>query len=214
MKSRTTREPRFARWVLSLLSKYEEEFISCGDLGEEFKEVADERGSFIAYLWYWAQVLYAIPSYCKHQLEWSIFMFKNFLKTTFRNIQRNKLFTLINIIGLAIGMACFILIFLWIQDELSFNKFHENKDQLYLLTIKHPTDVIDSNVPYALAPILANEFPEIINCTRIYELSNVSSCSFEYQNKNNHQIMFYENSVILVDESFFSIFSLEFDSHL
>ena len=137
-------------------------------------------------------------------------MFKNFLKTTFRNIRRNKLFTIINIIGLAIGMACFILILLWIQDELSFNRFHENKDQLYLLTIKHPTDVIDSNVPYALAPILANEFPEIIDYTRIYKLSNVSSCSFEYQNKNKHQIMFYENSVILVDESFFSIFSFPF----
>ena len=125
-------------------------------------------------------------------------MFKNFLKTTFRNIRRNKLFTIINIIGLSIGMACFILILLWIQDELSFNRFHENKDQLYLLTIKHPTDVIDSNVPYALAPILANEYPEIIDYTRIYRLSNVSSCSFEYLNKNKHQIMFYENSVILV----------------
>lgn len=137
-------------------------------------------------------------------------MFKSFLKTTFRNFRRNKLFTTINIAGLAIGMACFILIFLWIQDELSFNEFHENKNQVYLLTIKHPTGDFDPNVPYALAPVLASEFPEIVDYTRIYNLSNVSSCSFVYQDNNDHQVMFYENSVILVDESFFSIFSFPF----
>jgi hypothetical protein len=57
MRTRTTKEPRFAKWILSLLSEYDEEFISCGDLGEEFKKIADERGNFIVHLWYWTQVL-------------------------------------------------------------------------------------------------------------------------------------------------------------
>jgi len=137
-------------------------------------------------------------------------MLKNYLKIAFRNIMRSKLFATINILGLAVGMACFILITLWIQDELSFDKFHANKDDLYLLTIIHPDDVRDSNVPYALAPRLAGEFPEIIHYTRIYELGNQRTCSFKYQPDEGLPVKFYENNVNLVDRSFFSMFSFRF----
>ena len=123
---------------------------------------------------------------------------------------KNKLFATINILGLTVGMACFILITLWIQDELSFDKFHAKKDDLYLLTIIHPDDVVDSNVPYALAPRLADEFPEIIHYTRIFELGNQRTCSFKYQTDEGLPIKFYENNVNLVDSSFFSMFSFRF----
>ena len=53
-------------------------------------------------------------------------MFINYLKVALRNIKRYKGFSFINISGLAVGMACCILIFLWVQDELSYDKFHEN----------------------------------------------------------------------------------------
>ena len=55
-------------------------------------------------------------------------MFKNYLKTAWRNLLRYKLFSGLNILGLATGMACSILIFLWVQDELSFDKFNHNAD--------------------------------------------------------------------------------------
>ena len=137
-------------------------------------------------------------------------MLKNYLKIAFRNIMRNKLFAIISTFGLAVGMACFILITLWIQDELSFDKFHAKKDDLYLMTIIHPDDVIDPNVPYALAPRLADEFPEIIHYTRIYKLGNQRTCSFKYQPNEGLPIKFYESNVNLVDASFFSMFSFRF----
>jgi len=137
-------------------------------------------------------------------------MFKNYLRVSLRNIFKNKLFAFINILGLAVGMACFLLISLWIRDELSFDKFHANRDNLYLLTIKHPNDVIDPNVSYALAPMLASNFPEIKSYTRIYELGNLTTCSFRHQTENGRQIMFYEDNVKLVDSSFFSMFSFPF----
>jgi len=137
-------------------------------------------------------------------------MLKNYLKIAFRNIMRKKLFASINTLGLTVGMACFILIALWIQDELSFDKFHTNRDDLYLLTIIHPDDVRDPNVPYALAPRLADEFPEIIHYTRIYELGNQRTCSFKYQPEEGLPVKFYENNVNLVDSSFFSMFSFHF----
>ena len=137
-------------------------------------------------------------------------MFINHIKFGLRNIKRHKLFSFINIAGLAVGMACFILIMLWVQDEQSYDKFHVNKDQLYLVTIIHPNDITDPNVPYALAPIMANEFPEILDYTRIYELGDLSTCSFRYRPANGSSIMFYEDKVNLVDPCFFTMFSFPF----
>lgn len=137
-------------------------------------------------------------------------MFKNYFKLTIRNLIKNRLFTAINILGLSVGMACFLLISLWIQDELSYDQFHINKDNLYLLTIKHPNDILDYNVPYALAPVLASEFPEIHEYTRIYQLGNLTTCSFKYQPNDKDRVMYYEERVNLVDPAFFEMFSFPF----
>ncbi|MCH8874751.1 ABC transporter permease [candidate division KSB1 bacterium] len=58
-------------------------------------------------------------------------MFKNYLKISFRNLWKYKGYSVINLAGLATGMACFILILLWVQDELSYDKFHENTNRLF-----------------------------------------------------------------------------------
>ena len=58
-------------------------------------------------------------------------MFKNYLKTAFRNIRKNKAFSLINIMGLALGLACSLLIMLWVNDEYNVDAFHKNGSQLY-----------------------------------------------------------------------------------
>jgi len=58
-------------------------------------------------------------------------MFKNHFKIAVRNLTRHKIYSSINIIGLAVGIACAVLIMLWVQYELSFDRFHENADRLY-----------------------------------------------------------------------------------
>ncbi len=58
-------------------------------------------------------------------------MIKNYIKIALRNIKRHKGYSLINIAGLAIGIACCILILLWVQDELSYDRFHENAGDIY-----------------------------------------------------------------------------------
>ena len=61
-------------------------------------------------------------------------MIKNYFKIAFRNITRHKAYSLINISGLAIGMACSILILLWVQHELSYDRFHKNADHIFRIT--------------------------------------------------------------------------------
>lgn len=98
-------------------------------------------------------------------------MYKNYLKMAWRNLMRHKVFSLINILGLALGMTCSIFILLWVQDELSYDRFHENTDELYLIM---RTEVYESsdNMTVAsnsgrLAPALTQELPEVAHAVRV-----------------------------------------------
>ena len=98
-------------------------------------------------------------------------MFKNYFKTAFRNILNHRTYSIINIVGLAIGMTCFILIALYIQYELSYDKFHKDSDQIYRIITKQDHKFSDSdfwNISAApLANILKSDYPEINYVTRL-----------------------------------------------
>jgi len=134
----------------------------------------------------------------------------DYFRVAARKFKRQKYGTLINLLGLAAGLAVCILISLWVRDELSYDRFLTNRDNLYLLTIEHPNGVLDPNVPYALGPALAREYPEIRQYSRIFKLGTISTCSFSYQPANAPRMMFYEDSVNLVDAGFFAMFSYPF----
>lgn len=132
-------------------------------------------------------------------------MFKNYLKIAFRNIFRNKVYSFINIFGLAIGMACSILIFLWVQDELSFEKHHEKADQIYqayLKGIKDENINFQSTTSPAIAGILRNEYPEIINAVRIGRLGEMV---MKYGDK-----ILLESRGVAADPTIFDIFTYPF----
>jgi putative ABC transport system permease protein len=67
-------------------------------------------------------------------------MFKTYFKIAWRNLRKDKQFTLLNILGLSAGLACTLLIFLWVNDELSYDKFFVNNDQIYQL-MEHQNNV-------------------------------------------------------------------------
>ncbi len=97
-------------------------------------------------------------------------MIKNYFKIAFRNLLRNKGFSALNIIGLAVGMASAILILLWIQNEISYDKFHKNKDVLYEAwnrgTFNNKLECWNST-PKILGPTLKQEYPEIADVARV-----------------------------------------------
>ena len=96
-------------------------------------------------------------------------MLKNYFKTAWRNLVRGKSFSIINISGLSVGMAGAILILLWIQHEVSFDKFHENKDRLYevygLTKMEGKLFAINAT-GQPLAPALKQDYPEVEATTR------------------------------------------------
>src|SRR3984885_10762901 len=97
-------------------------------------------------------------------------MLKNYFKIAFRNLRRSKGFSIINISGLAIGMASAILILLWIQNEISYDRFHENGDRIYEVYGNNLVGgKIESSIhtPEIMAPILKNDIPELDQVSRI-----------------------------------------------
>ena len=132
-------------------------------------------------------------------------MLINYLKVAFRNIKRHFGYSFINIAGLAIGMVCCLLITLWVIDELSYDKFHENAADLYRVEENqyYSAGRYHVNVtPYPLAPVLVEEIPEIIDATRWVGTGTVL---FRYGD-----LVYYETGLRAVDPSFFKMFSFPF----
>lgn len=99
-------------------------------------------------------------------------MFKNFFKTTFRNLWKNKTYSFLNIFGLAIGIACAGLIFLWVEDEMNFDKFNVKKDRLYFVEVNQKYDAYvftHGSTPGVLAPAMQAEIPGVANTCRVTE---------------------------------------------
>ncbi len=125
-------------------------------------------------------------------------MIKNYFKIAWRNITRYKAFSAINIIGLSIGMACSIFILLWVQNERSYDTFHENADNIYRVT----ANVSDFHIavsPSPIGPAVTTLFPQVKSFVR---LNGPASHVFSL---DNHQ--FEEKNTFYVDSNFLSFFS-------
>jgi len=131
-------------------------------------------------------------------------MFKNYLITALRNIIRQKGYTLINVAGLAIGMVSCLLILLFIQDELSYDRFHEKGKNIYRIAIEYTSpngEKFSHGIgPYKLAPILTEEYPDIEKMVR---LTGTLSTPIRFGD-----LEFIEDAA-LADSNIFDVFSFE-----
>jgi putative ABC transport system permease protein len=191
--------PRFSEWILyRLLEKEEREFI-IGDLREIYGQVRYSSGNLKAKIWYWGHIIRSIRPFLFNLIYWRICMFTNYLKLAMRHMRRHWVYSLINILGLAIGMACCILIFLWVQHELSYDRFHEKADDLHIVTVTGEQGTWASS-PWALVPTLKNDFPEILKGSWY----GVFPLLARYENKT-----FFEKSA-LVGNKFLDMFTFPF----
>lgn len=205
MKKKFIQPPVLAKKILLLMQRYSREYSSSGDLLEEYREIAENRNKSIAVIWYWAQVFFALPAYIYSHLYYGGMMFKNYIKVALRNLQRHLGFSFINIAGLAIGIACCLLIFLYVADETSYDKFHEKSDRIHRV-ISHSTiggeTRIFARAPSAVSVELAASIPEIEMQARLYPFGVLR---FMHEGKNLEITDFFS-----ADPEFFKIFSFEF----
>jgi putative ABC transport system permease protein len=124
-------------------------------------------------------------------------MLRNYFKTAFRNMRRNKLFTGLNIFGLATGLACSILIFLWVQDELSYDRFNPGADRIFRL-VEKVKDVQTSRVPTAFITAIKAQVPQAKNATRLYAALRLMTVNGR---------TFNETNTFFTDSNFLQIFN-------
>lgn len=130
-------------------------------------------------------------------------MFKNYLKIVFRLIQRHKVYSAIHIVGLAIGLACSILIILYVLNELSYDRFHKNADNIYRLSTKITMENNALDFAIIMGPVgpkLLEEFPEV---TKMVRLTKELKKRFLKYKDTEH----FEDKIYYADPSFFDIFS-------
>lgn len=128
-------------------------------------------------------------------------MIKNYFKILIRIVKRQHAFSLINTFGLAIGMAAFVLIFLWVKNELSYDKFHKNGENIYrIVTEWKKSGDKTAGTPGLLMEELKTQLPEVQYAARIHASSDQSF--YKHGDKS-----FYENQVAYVDPDLFRMFS-------
>ena len=128
-------------------------------------------------------------------------MILNYLKLSLRYLWRYKIYSFINIFGLAVGLTCALLIMLWVQDEVSYDQFHSNSQNLYRIEQDQVYDGEKYHVnvtPWPCVPSWKEEIPEVVDATRA---GFIGGRSFRYGEQ-----AFVEDNVLAVDPSFFSIF--------
>jgi putative ABC transport system permease protein len=132
-------------------------------------------------------------------------MLRNYLKIALRNISRNKAFSFINISGLAIGMACCVLILLFVQDELTYDSYHEKADQIYRLIALNKSGGEErylAPIGAPVAEIFDRSLPEVQKAVRVNRGSRVL---VEYQDKRFFEERFFYGDPALFDVFDFSI---------
>ena len=129
-------------------------------------------------------------------------MFKNYLKIALRNLWKHRAFSLINVSGLAIGMACCLLIVLFIQEEVRYDRHHEKAEAIYRVTMNLKLPGVEFNLASTMAPLgpaLVTDLPEVTQAAR---LSRDNEYLVAWEDKR-----FYEESFYFADSTFLDVFT-------
>jgi putative ABC transport system permease protein len=196
---------RILERLLARLHKERDRESLLSDFEEIYLDIAEERGKAAADAWYFQQVLISIPPAVHNKLYWFALMFRNYCVLAFRKYTRQRVLTLINIAGLAIGLGAFIFIELYIGYETSFDAFHAHSRDIY--RIRHSAysngeRIYDSAMtPAAIPTVLKSNFGEIEECA-LATRSYLEYASFAYTD----EISFRADRIFIVTQSFLHMF--------
>ena len=140
-------------------------------------------------------------------------MIKNYLKVAWRNLMKNKIFSFINVLSLAIGLTCCMLISLYLHYELSYDTYHKNGDRIFQLGttfVKEGKEDRTANTPAPMARAMQMEFPEIEKSTRLLRTFADDKTLLQYKPSSGDLRSFYEGNGYMADSSFFEVLTYHF----
>ncbi|SDS75142.1 ABC-type antimicrobial peptide transport system, permease component [Gillisia sp. Hel1_33_143] len=133
-------------------------------------------------------------------------MFKLYLKSAFRNLWNRKFYSFLNMLGLAVGLATSVMLLMWVQNEWSFDQFHDQSENIYRVNSRFKTEAEDNVWSTAPGPVkvYAEDIPEIEELVRINFADGITISDKDSKKK------FYKKTVAMADENFFDVFSFAF----
>lgn len=205
---KTTKPPRFGQRLLQWIVKdvWVDELL--GDLEEEFIDNESSLGRRKAVIKYYLQVIQLVQPHILKRRKNSPIMLRNYIKSSYRSLLKNKIYSVINISGLTVGIICCLLISLYVIDEMSYDKFFKDSDRIYRVALErvYPTNTrYFGSSPVNLAPTLIENYPEVEEAGRLHKLFFQNEIQVTIGEKD-----FIENNYLFADSSFFSVFSFEF----
>ncbi|MFC1726089.1 ABC transporter permease [candidate division KSB1 bacterium] len=171
MKKASNKPNKFASWILEHLIPGHIGQSGIGDYEELYGIYVNKYGRFSANQWYLRQILKSFILFLFDSTFWRVYMFKNYLLITFRNLKKHKVYSVINITGIALSIAICLIIIIYIRDWRSADQFHANKDRIFRI---YTTDTNTSwdvdgwaTTPGYLAPHLLQNYPDIEDALRL-----------------------------------------------
>ena len=198
--SRPDTPPRLGAWLLERLRPHGDSDVLLGDFEEEYHYLSARYGARYARRWYRKQVLLSIPGFATQLVYWSLTMLRNYLIIAGRQLVKNGRYTVINVFGLSVALACCIVAYLNHDFSYGYDKFHENAERIYRI---NSTRLVNDNVqewgvtPMPLGPAMKAEFPFVEDVVRISETGAV----FQYEDK------VFNEEVTFADPAFFDLFT-------
>jgi putative ABC transport system permease protein len=199
--------PNWARKLIDWITENTDFVDIPGDIREEFEENKRTKGNRAAqfrYVWTVLQCLRPFILRQKFKIPFlKSFMIRNYWLVSKRLILKNKLYAGINIFGLAIGIACSLVLLAYVTNELSFDGFHQNKENIYRLLVTTKSQEGESTTAImtaGIAPTIKEDFPEVVDYARFSYPTN----GFLLSDQNKKVRV---NNLVYADPSIFNIFS-------
>ncbi len=208
-KKKTYRAPHLAELLMKWFYPDRGNYTTVGDLAESYNFIAVEEGLFKARIWYYGQLLKSIVPLIINSFYWGIEMFLNYIKIALRNFLKHKVYSAINLSGLVLGFSVFLIFAVYVYDELSYDRFHDNSDKTYRVYLErvYPNSVVNfAGIGSGVGPAIKSDIPGVEKMTRVHSFSNSPRQIIEYDGKR-----FVEtNNLYFTDNNFFEVFNAEF----
>lgn len=202
--------PKFAAKLLNYLLAEEWKDEVIGDLEEQYEDNLDQKGKIRAGIIYWYETVKFLKPYLfsNKTQNITIMLFLNYIRISYRNLVKNKMYSSVNILGLALGLSSVMLISLYLMYQLSFDQFYPNKERIFRVALEriYPDRVKTfGSSPITLAPVFEENYEQVEAVTRFHKLffSNTSPVEIG-------DVTYQEPNYRYADEHFFEVFDHEF----
>lgn len=190
--------PRWLYAALRFFIRRDMKVFVLGDFEEEYREIAETHGQKAADRWFRSHFFRSLPQIVKDTAVWRMEMLRNYLVVALRNIKRQKVFSLINVLGLSLALTVCLWIFLFIQDEFSYDRFHVNRDSVYsIIQTDHHFEHMRRKIFANVGPAIGEYFPGIKHSVRLSHYDVII----------RHEEGLFQERCDFADADFFRMFS-------